>query len=86
MVDLALLQSVSYMAGALGVFVGALYYVMNLRNAKNDRQASLFMGIYKDMTTSDMPRIITGLMSYTWTDFADFQRKSRARMTDYDCW
>jgi hypothetical protein len=38
MVDLALLQSVSYMAGAIGVCVAAAYYVMNLRNAERDRQ------------------------------------------------
>ncbi len=31
MVDLALLQSVSYIAGALGVCVAAFYYVMTLR-------------------------------------------------------
>ena len=38
MVDLSLLQSVSYIAGALGVCVAAAYYVMNLReNRKNGR-------------------------------------------------
>ena len=31
MVDLALLQSVSYIAGALGVCVAAVYYMMNLQ-------------------------------------------------------
>jgi hypothetical protein len=38
MVDLALLQSVSYIAGALGVCVAAFYYVLNLRNAERDRR------------------------------------------------
>ena len=48
MVDLALLQSVSYIAGALGVCVAAFYYVMTLRvqqtNMKNTletRQADI---------------------------------------------
>jgi hypothetical protein len=31
MVDLALLQSVSYIVGALGVCVAAIYYMMNLQ-------------------------------------------------------
>jgi len=31
MVDMALLQSVSYIAGALGVFMAAVYYVITLR-------------------------------------------------------
>jgi len=50
MVDLALLQSVSYMAGALGVLVAAVYYVYNMRvNQKTmkttleTRQTQLFM-------------------------------------------
>ncbi len=34
MVDLALLQSVSYIAGALGVCVAAIYYMMNLQMAR----------------------------------------------------
>jgi hypothetical protein len=34
MVDLALLQTVSYIAGALGVCVAAIYYMMNLQMAR----------------------------------------------------
>lgn len=34
MVDLALLQSLSYIAGALGVCVAAIYYMMNLQMAR----------------------------------------------------
>jgi hypothetical protein len=41
MVDLALLQSVSYIAGALGVCVAATYYVVMLRNAENARRKDL---------------------------------------------
>ncbi len=33
-----MLQSASYIAGALGVCVAAFYYVMNLRNAERDRR------------------------------------------------
>ncbi len=60
MVDLSLLQSVSYIAGAIGVCVAAVYYVLNLRitqrnqelslksqhQADETRQAQLFMPIY----------------------------------------
>jgi hypothetical protein len=37
MVDLALLQSVSYIAGALGVLVAAIYYIVTLRNSETAR-------------------------------------------------
>ncbi len=41
MVDLALLQSVSYIAGALGVCVAAFYYVMMLREQRQTRRARI---------------------------------------------
>jgi hypothetical protein len=53
LVDLALLQSVSYIAGALGVCVAAAYYVYNMRTNQKTmkttletRQAQLLMQIY----------------------------------------
>ena len=41
MVDLALLQSVSYIAGALGVCVAAAYYVLNLRISQRNQELTL---------------------------------------------
>src|SRR4030042_433534 len=53
MVDLTLLQSISYMAGALGVGIAAIFYVLNLRISRRNmkhtletRQAQLFMQVY----------------------------------------
>jgi hypothetical protein len=43
MVDLSLLQSVSYIAGALGVCVAASYYVMTLRNAEREKRKQLIL-------------------------------------------
>jgi hypothetical protein len=66
MVDLSLLQSISYMAGALGVCIAAIFYVLNLRVSQRNqelmlkaqqqtletRQAQLFMGIYQSLISS----------------------------------
>jgi hypothetical protein len=41
MVDLSLLQSVSYIAGALGVCVAASYYVMTLRITQKNQELTL---------------------------------------------
>jgi hypothetical protein len=41
MVDLSLLQSMSYIAGALGVCVAAIYYIMMLRNTEKIRRRDL---------------------------------------------
>jgi len=41
LVDLVVFQSVSYIAGALGVCVAAIYYVMNLRISQRNQELSL---------------------------------------------
>jgi len=36
MVDLVTLQTVSYIIGSLGVFVAAVYYVLNIQNNRRN--------------------------------------------------
>ncbi len=40
MVDLVTLQTISYMAGALGVCIAAIFYVLNLRISQKNQQIS----------------------------------------------
>jgi len=53
MVDLGVLQSVSYVAGAVGVLLAAINYILSTRNADKARQATLFMGIYEAYYSND---------------------------------
>ena len=46
LVDVGLLQSLSYVAAAIGVSTAAVYYVMNLRYQNRTRQAQLFMQVH----------------------------------------
>ncbi len=75
MVELATLQAVSYIMGSLGVFVAAVYYVYNMRNADRLRRRDwvfqkLNIGllehykIYLDVT-----------MMTDWDTLEDFTRK-----------
>ncbi len=82
MVDLALLQSVSYIAGALGVCVAAFYYIMNLRFEQNNmkttletRQAQLFMGVYQTYVNKELHRDIEIVLSAQFVDFEDWLSK-----------
>ena len=90
MVDLALLQSVSYIAGALGVCIAAVYYVLNLRISQRNqelslkaqeqtldtRQAQLFMQIFDNFYSQGYRKSLMELSdSWTWTDFDDFLKK-----------
>jgi cyanate lyase len=55
MVDLSLLQSVSYIAGVLGVCVAAIYYVLTARNQNKARQVWMFMNIYDKLSSKEFP-------------------------------
>ena len=82
MVDIALLQSVSYMAGALGVFIAAIFYVLNLRISQRNmrltletRRLSLIENIASHVTDEEGEKRMQELSNYEWTDYADFNRK-----------
>jgi len=82
MVDLALLQSISYMAGALGVCVAAIFYVLNLRISQRNmrltletRRLSLIENIASGITDEEGQNRMIELENYDWTDYADFDKK-----------
>ncbi len=85
MVDLSLLQSVSYIVGALGVGVAALYYVMTLRsqqvNMKNTletRQAQMFMNIYQQILTHEFTTAWREVFEDSqWSNVDEFQEHWR---------
>jgi hypothetical protein len=64
MIELATLQMVSYIMGSLGVFIAAIYYVINLRAQQNNmktsldtRQAQLFMQILNQFNTPERQKV-----------------------------
>jgi hypothetical protein len=88
MADLALLQSVSYIAGALGVCVAAFYYVTNLRLTQRNqelslksqqqtletRQIQIFTQFY-DRFFTNMEAFFELLNQWSWKDLDDFWQK-----------
>jgi hypothetical protein len=82
MVDLVVLQSVSYVAAAIGVCIAAVYYVMTLRvqqiNMKHTletRQAQFMMQLNESMTNVEVYENWIELMNMEWTDLDDFEKK-----------
>ena len=82
MVDLALLQSVSYIAGALGVCIAATFYVLNLRISQRNmkqtletRQTQLMMQLSEFITTKEGMKNYLEFISMEWTDYDDFEKK-----------
>jgi hypothetical protein len=76
MVDITLLQSISYMAAAVSLFVGAVYYIMNLRFAAQTRQAQLFMQLYDRFHDTVFWKQYADIIFKTdWKDMNDFWNK-----------
>jgi hypothetical protein len=82
MVDLALLQSISYIAGALGVCVAAIYYALVLseqrRNMKltlDIRRAQLLLPIYEEYKNPEWKKAFSDFMTWKWSDYDDWNEK-----------
>ena len=82
MVDLSLLQSVSYIAGALGVCIAAVFYVLNLRISQRNmkqtletRKLQFVTGITSQLLSEEGQRRYGELLNMEWKDYDDFERK-----------
>jgi hypothetical protein len=80
--DVSLLQSLSYVAAAIGVCAAAIYYVLTLRtNQKNiqttleTRQAQFMNQISDSLTSVETMKIIFELWGMEWTDWEDFEKR-----------
>ena len=78
MVDLSLLQSVSYIAGALGVCIAVVYYVMNLQMARRKQKIdnTIFYGnlIHNKEQVGQWRHV---LFEQQFTSFEEWDKKYR---------
>ena len=82
MVDLALLQSVSYIAGAVGVCVAAIYYTLvlseqrrNMRLTLDIKRAQLLLPIYEEYKNPEWKKAFSDFMTWKWSDYDDWNEK-----------
>jgi len=75
MVDLALLQTVSYIAAATSVCLAALYYALNLREANRNRRMALTTSLMQSFISEEGAKRFMDLANMQWTDFDDYYRK-----------
>ncbi|MCX6654163.1 MAG: hypothetical protein NTY03_03470 [Candidatus Bathyarchaeota archaeon] len=75
MVDLVVLQSVSYTAGAISVVLGIIYYAINLRETNKNRRITTTTTLVQSLLTIEMLNIEGELYQMTWKDFEDFRSK-----------
>jgi hypothetical protein len=77
-----ILQSISYIAGATGVCIAAIYYVVNLRNSQKtmqltleSRQAQLFMQLYSTFCSDYIQKARNEVSKWSYRNYDDFQSK-----------
>ena len=78
MVDITLLQQVSYIAGALGVCIAAIFYVLNLRISQRNmrltletRRLSLIESIASHVTNEEGEKRMQELSNYARAPLRD---------------
>ena len=75
MVDLVILQSVSYIAAAIGVCVAAFYYALNLRETTRNRRATLTTNLMQSFLSEEGALRLIYLLSMQWSDIDDYVKK-----------
>ena len=65
----------SYIAGALGVFIAAVFYVLNLRETTKNRRISYANTVIQQFLTEEGQRRDIDCYAMQWTDFDDFKKK-----------
>lgn len=68
-------QTLTTMFGGIGIGVAAIYYIITLRNNNVNRQAQLFMSIYKDYTSEWILNNYVEVLRYEFSDYQDFKKK-----------
>lgn len=80
MVELVVLQSLSYMAGAIGVCIAAIYYIVNLREINKNRKITLTTTMMQPFMTEAGIRLLIDLTTMEWSDLDDFKRRYDSRI------
>ena len=69
MVDLMVLQSMSYVAAAISVCLAAFYYALNLREANRNRRMALTTSLMQSFISEEGVKRFIDLANMQWTDF-----------------
>ena len=82
MVELVVLQSISYVLGYIGVFVAGLGFAYNTVTTAKNRKIALTNTLMQTMASEEGVRRQISLMNMEWTDFDDFIKKYDSRVNE----
>jgi len=82
MVDVGLLQSLSYVAAATGVCAASIYYIMALRATQRNmritletRKLQFLTFITQSIQNEEGCKRFANMMNMSWSDYDDFEKK-----------
>ena len=75
MVDILLLQTVSIAIASAGVFLAAIYYILQIRHQTRIRKTDLFIRLYSTFSTNEFQEARRTIMSSQFKDYEDYVQK-----------
>jgi hypothetical protein len=75
MVDILLLQTVSIAIASAGVFVAAIYYILQIRHQNKMRQTDLIARLFSNMISKDWLEAWEEVRDSEITDYGDYKKK-----------
>ena len=83
MVDLALLQTTSYLIAAISFAVTCAYYILNLRNTRKTRELQSFMQVFDRFNNKDFWSELDEMMKREWGSI-EVYRKTEYAIDEYE--
>ena len=75
MIDILLLQTVSIAIASAGVFLAAIYYILQIRHQTRMRQTDILWRIYSSFNTRETREAGIKLQSLEFRDYNDYVKK-----------
>ena len=75
MVDILLLQTVSIAIASTGVFLAAVYYILQIRHQTKMRQSDLIIRLYSVYSGKTLQKALAIVMALDYKDYEDFVKK-----------
>ena len=75
MVDIMLLQTVSIAIASAGVFVAAVYYILQIRHQTKQRQTDMVMRLYATFGSTEFQKAYQKMMNLEYEDYADYVKR-----------
>ena len=75
MLGLSEIQTVSIAVASAGVFIAAIYYILQIRHQAKQRQTDMVMRLYAMFGSTDFQKAYQKVANIEFENFADFRKK-----------